>query len=289
MTNSEKGYKDAANGNQPDSNYTGNFEYMNAYHSAKVGIDVNSFVGAQIMGGVASTIAIAGAEYWKHFVMRLPFIFPSVLILFFLATKGVFGLTFSDFMEDLSTHFYTFLKILILLLLPINIIFYYFYFYLRGIEFANYILKKNYKPLYFVLGLYTLIICSIGFLIVCEFFGILFVKSKFFWFKFFFYVIATLILMHHFYKYHWSTDTTAAYLKKSKFFRKGMLKSINSSDNPLSLEDLKNYDIASLDHKKRKKSAFLLKVIVFIIVIGFIILSDKQSATNALTRLWIFI
>lgn len=289
MGNSEKGYKDAVNGKQPDSSFVSNQEYMNAYHSAKIGMDLNSYIGAQTIGSAVGLFAVLAALFWKYLVIRLPFIFPSVAILTFLAYKGVFGLDFGDFMENLSSHFYTFLKILIFLLLPLNLLLHYLYLYLRGKEFADYILKKNNKPLYYFLSFYTLIICSLGFLIVCQFFGIIFVKSKFFWLKFLFYVITTTILIHHFYKYHWSISTTTAYLKKSRFFKKGMLKSINSNDYELNIEDLKNYDIESLDYKKRNKSALILKILVIIIVILFIILSDKQSAIYALNKLGIFL
>ena len=217
---------------------------------------LNAYVYSNVMGRhIADTrqhletiTGILLRLFYDYFILRLPYIFPALLIMYLFHKIGVQG----SGLVILSVIF----------AVPTSIVLYYYYLYLRGKEFAYAMLGKGNSRLFYALCFFTTLVSSSLYLFLMS--GII----SWGWVFTLLYGYATWRLVKIVTDYHWNDELPLKWYSKSKYFGKGVASVLR--DDPMFHKNTSLKILPSKEIPRRKSAIQTVKIVSFIILLHLI-------------------
>lgn len=228
--------------------------YLNTYQYSRAMGSASSE-----MGSAFGTLTGAATQvFYDYFILRLPYLFPALLLMYFLYKVVGFQGT------DLVIPF-------VILAVPSSIGLYHYYLYLRGKEFAYAMSGKVNSRLFYALCFFTTLISSSLYLFIISMLitsignGLF---SSLLWIFMLLYGYVTWRLVNIVTEFHWNDRLPLKWHSKSKYFGKGVA-SVLRSDTVF--HENKSLKIPQSREMLERKSAIgTVKIISFFILLFLI-------------------
>jgi hypothetical protein len=193
--------------------------------------------------------------FYEYFILRLPYIFPALLLMYFLYKVVGFQGT------DLVIPFFV-------LAIPSSIVLYHYYLYLRGREFAYAMCGKGNSRLLYALCFFTTLISSSLYLFIISKLMTSISVGALSWVFMLLYGYVTWRLVNIVTEFHWNDRLPLKWHSKSKYFGKGVA-SVLRSDTVF--HENKSLKIPQSREMPERKSAIgTVKIISFFILLFLI-------------------
>lgn len=225
--------------------------YLNTYQYSRAMGSASSEMGAALgtLTGAATQV------FYDYLILRLPYVFPALLIIYFL--YKVLGFQGSD----LGILF-------VVLAVPSSIVLYHYYLYLRGKEFAYAMSGRGNSRLFYALCFFTTIISSSLYLLIISKLMTSISVGALSWIFMLLYGYVTWRLVNIVVAFHWNDRLPFKWYSKSKYFGKGVASVLRSNDT---LNENGRFQIPpSKENAERKSSIGAVKLISFFILLFLI-------------------